>query len=689
RKSAAAKNSLFGKKEVSAQIDTAELGTSTAQVPGPEVELPHLLLVVSDNIFAKRRAVIRRKVDNAEIATKSIEIYNQSVVDTERFQERFATSQPGTGFEQATLYKWFPPEKRFVRAMDFNREWIMARNNEAMYLLKDAGASKIVLDEKLFNSIDDTTRASLNLSVPVATPVGPASGGATAERQAASSSSTGSTVTTTFGEEPEFLPHFNPDRDHWFYEHNEQERGVSLIVQALEKDTTKYPTNTVTIHFSEHRDAAKLQLLNADLMEVVGVGYVRQGNAKAEFKLTVTVHFFSKRDFDEARVYQDQKARANVSTRRSMSMLAGLRVAFHGQRAEYREDVILHTKRGDDVLLGALSSQDLVREEFGDKAGATLNAFASAEGVTGFGGAMASAMESMLALGGFMKRQVVEESGRILTVPFVLYGPKASGKTAALFTFEKAVTGSPQDFINNGKGDWAEMRRAPSDTLSTTFLQNVKFDPDTPRNVRSLRRIDEEIYAGLSTKNVARAVFYDTKPAKDAYTDKDNRSLPFGMRVLVLQLDPILEAHASGAGTQLRVDLEAEIEPFLGERGTSTDLGELSRYPPIATILLTNEDLPRYDDDLPEKIRAGVDWFKESFSLTYVFPMSTFAIPDEELREMYKGDVRVRGTYCSDWRSTAIRAIGVLESIICATAEHELLSVYNLARRAAEAQQQA
>ena len=109
------------------------------------------VLVVSSNVYVQKRGEIEKEIKTGNFTPHSLEIYRQDSTKTGPFIERFSHAQPARGFVVNTLYLLFEPTGRYVASHDYDTEFEMSRMQEALFLLKDAGAYTITIDEKMFN----------------------------------------------------------------------------------------------------------------------------------------------------------------------------------------------------------------------------------------------------------------------------------------------------------------------------------------------------------------------------------------------------------------------------------------------------------------------------------------------------------------------------------------------------------
>ena len=288
----------------------------------------------------------------------------------------FGASSPAHGFNVDTLYRLLEAKRRYVRACDYDYDYEMSRVQEAIVLLKDAGAYSITIDEESFLAYKKATGKDAKLSVPIATPIGDvgAAGGAashagTADHEDRTSRSLG----TIFSNKPEHGRYYNPDGK-WFYSNGLQEKTVELIVSAVEGGREP-PTLETTIHFKREKAdtetsqmSAALQRLDANnsLVQVIGLGRSCKNESKTEFEFSFHVIMFSKEDMDKVKGVVPPAAHATESLRRSGAELANLRLDFYDDRRHLREDVVVHLARGD-VLIEELTSDMLIEDTFTEK----------------------------------------------------------------------------------------------------------------------------------------------------------------------------------------------------------------------------------------------------------------------------------------------------------------------------------
>jgi len=209
------------------------------------------VLVVSSNVYVQKRGEIEKEIKTGNFAPHSLEIYRQDLTKTGPFIERFSHAQPARGFVVNTLYLLFEPTGRYVASHDYDTEFEMSRMQEALFLLKDAGAYTITIDEKMFNEMSRRCGGKLSMSVPVATPVGAAGAGGDASSTSSDAgfSLASRLVVTRFSEQPEFQRHYKPEGK-WFYSNGLQEKQVELAIKAVEQGNEP-PTEEMTMEFQQ------------------------------------------------------------------------------------------------------------------------------------------------------------------------------------------------------------------------------------------------------------------------------------------------------------------------------------------------------------------------------------------------------------------------------------------------------
>ena len=354
----------------SAEVDTNKRSTSVVTIPkGP---FPTFVIVLSDNVYVSHRERIQRIVNKGKFKGGKLEIYNQSTTALLEFEQRFKHRSPVREFDLHVLYCLLEPKDCYVRATDYDDIYQMSRLEEALFLLKDAGAYKIILDTKLYEEVSNSVGKKLNLSVPVATPIGSLGSTGSDDRSNSSSSNVAKFVETEFCEKPEYMRTYDA-AGKWFYVNGLQVPAVQMAIKAIELGENP-ATQELTLHFVNESSESSTAQFAIDLhralsdttflqSKLFGVGKSCQKHAKAGFHYSFKVIFFSNADMEIVKESKRPEASAVESLRLSGSQLANLRHEFYDGREKFREDIIVHLAQGN-VLMEELTTDAIVEDTF-------------------------------------------------------------------------------------------------------------------------------------------------------------------------------------------------------------------------------------------------------------------------------------------------------------------------------------
>ena len=366
---------LAKKTVYSDQVETDQRSTSTVKV-SVGGELPHFVIVVSDNVYVTHRQKLQEQVDKGKfsISTSSrplLCILNHTSTLTKDFKVKFEHSKPGLGFELNILYKLLEAKGIYVAGHEYENVYQMSRLEEALFLLKDGGAYTITLDSKLYEEVSNKTGVKLKLSVPVATAVGSTNASVSADSVISSSNRVNNEFVTKFCDKPEYERTYNSEGK-WFYKNGLQVEPIQLAIKAIEQGKEP-PTNELTIHFVRESNststtdlAASIDTILSDtsFLQVLGYGKSSKKESKTEFSYSFKVVFFSKDVMEAVKGVKPPVASAIESLRLSASQLAHLRAEFYNGREKFRDDIIVHLAQGK-VLIEELTSDAIVEDAFG------------------------------------------------------------------------------------------------------------------------------------------------------------------------------------------------------------------------------------------------------------------------------------------------------------------------------------
>jgi hypothetical protein len=541
------------------------------------------------------------------------------------FAERFDGVEPVGGWQINILYKRHPLFGNFLPASMYETTINNAVIHEAIILLRDVGASAIIIDNDLYEKLSGAESFTATANVPNATPVQQAEASIQSEWSTAHLSSNRRHV--TFENAIERAKHPRISEDSWYIYHDYmRENRVEKLV--LDRLTNKAEAYEDCIEFKVDDRASNATNLSLHVDKILGVATRNQKATNYSSFYKFKVVFAGAEEKAIARKTLGSMEEEAVKVRASMSRLANVRSSFRTERTEVREDVKLAVETGqyvgvDEWKENALTYVDWLRRTPSD--------------VT-------------------------------LTIPFVFYGPKGNGKTSLINTWDAFLNYTPLRFLKEGARMWLRDERGCGHEHSTV-IRNVKFDPSRTVN-RALRTIPEEEEAAFVETNAVRLLFHDTATAQDATTDVKGKDFPFGVQVLVLDArDVLAAAEAKQQGTP-DTQYETFIDGFLGANRIQSQERHkpgLKRYPPMCVMLTMTNEL---DDEACELAK---DYFKETFSVEHVFATPTLVPPTDEERIAFLRSAKAHKAYLKRWDNIGAKSLTSLVKMSDATAlvEHE------------------
>ncbi|CAK9019476.1 Uncharacterized protein SCF082_LOCUS14530, partial [Durusdinium trenchii] len=498
---------------------------------------------------------------------------------------------------------------------------------ELVFLL--GGAKAVVVNRAVYDKVRTELERAADTNVPVATPVDV--GTRVGVRRGASSSRTVSQCL-----DPEFKPHDNkPAR--WFYKKGHMPTQVSELVGKVVHEGVH--VNEHVLAFTTKDEHEYLSWIQAELCNIVGVAVNTERADLREFDHSFNVKFFDKNSFEGLELWRVDNVPLREA-RFSLSSLASMRAAHWKDKYQYREDVVSFDGKAETVETWTKSYSEATWGEW-------LRA---------------------------------QASSNVMRLPLVLYGPNGEDNSVALFTWEFAVRLGPYCFFAEWQSRIMSARDRPRSGF-TTFMQNIRFDPDGSVTdfsdvVRDVR--DDKAYNQLREKDMVKLLVSNTPDAKDVNKDKSGLKFPFGVRVLVLnaaRMAKLVKAinDPSGAVSRDHTNELTHVESILGKVRDEVDEDcPVRRYPPIACLLMACDDIPVGDDE------PSVDEVKgfvcEHFQIESVLPMRTFRAPSDGDLARYKSDRDFRDTHNDRYEAITSGALRVMKDVFDIIVSHELNS---------------
>jgi hypothetical protein len=624
------------------------------EIPDNIIDPNEYVLVLDDFTFKKKNTAVCKEFFEKHLENETFELYPVSSTHQPEFKRRFGDCV----FEVNKLHKRLPnlgtyhPIDRFAKVLESEK---MA---EAIYILNDLGAQVILLDKNLHKIIKTKDDLDLTFSTPESVPV--------AGSQSVNFSTTGkffyvylyllllffnyqynyidsfrffvektlAKVQTKFTL-PEYQPHLKPGR--WFYENKKQYPFLQELVPKILQKQSEFEDYELAFAGGEQHE--QLFGLQIELSKIIGVGTIAERSELSEFKFKFKVKFFDKEILNVLPDFNRIKSNQLISeSRKSLSKLAMMRIANYAERHTYREDFLFPD--------GTTTPLEEWTQDYSEST--------------------------------WMEWLSSQASSNVFTVPLVLYGPKGTDNALSVFTWDAAIRGSALSYHDDWEFPWNSLKKNPHGQ-SESFMKNVRFNPYPASEAQqTIPIVDDEMYDEFRQKDRIRLLVRYTHDAKNIHEDVQYEPFPFGLRVLVLNMQDLEWMTLPSATTQNPnqhvLNEHKKLENFLGpiENYDGNDENEreqihtLNRYPPIAVLVLNCNSNERQS-----KVK---NYMNDYLSLTNVYFMPTFEEPTESNVSLFASNEEHREKFIDSYEPVSIKAINALDSIIQCIVQHEFHS---------------